>query len=107
MLAAKDASEAAAWYKHALGATELWSFSSVVGPRLDEAPFFLLEPTSAGFATPAASGNTTVRVEIFCDDPDSFMRRAVEAGADGFADKIRDHQAPWGVHRQGGFRDPY
>ena len=26
---------------------------------------------------------------------------------DGSIDKIRDHQAPWGVHRQGGFIDPF
>ena len=32
---------------------------------------------------------------------------AVAAGADGSADRIRDHQAPWGVHRQGGFIDPF
>jgi hypothetical protein len=27
--------------------------------------------------------------------------------ADGSADKIRDHRAPWGIHRQGGFIDPF
>ena len=25
----------------------------------------------------------------------------------GSVDKIRDHEAPWGVHRQGGFIDPF
>jgi PhnB protein len=49
----------------------------------------------------------TVRVEVFVDDPDGFIERAVTAGADGSADKIRDHQAPWGVHQQGGFIDPF
>jgi PhnB protein len=39
--------------------------------------------------------------------PDGFIERAVAAGADGSVDKIRDHQAPWGVHRQGGFIDPF
>lgn len=29
------------------------------------------------------------------------------AGADGTLDEIKDHQAPWGVHRQGGFTDPF
>ncbi len=33
--------------------------------------------------------------------------RAVTAGADGSVDQIRNHQAPWGVHRQGGFIDPF
>jgi uncharacterized glyoxalase superfamily protein PhnB len=107
MLAVEDAGEAAAWYKRALGATELWSLGSVVGLRIGEAPFFLHEPTDRGFVSPAAGGSTTVRVEVFADDPDAFVRRAVEAGADGSLDEIRDHQAPWGVHRQGGFRDPF
>jgi len=31
----------------------------------------------------------------------------VAAGADGSVDHIRDHQAPWGIHRQGGFIDPF
>jgi PhnB protein len=41
------------------------------------------------------------------DDPDGFIERAVAAGADGSVDKIRDHEMPWGVHRQGGFLDPF
>lgn len=104
MLAVDDAAEAAAWYKQALGATELWSLGSVVGLAIDAAPFFLHEPTD-GFVSPA--GTTTVRVEVFVDDPDRFVRSAVEAGADGSADSVRDHEAPWGIHRQGGFRDPF
>ena len=43
----------------------------------------------------------------FCDDPDAFIARAVGAGANGSVDKIRDHAAPWGIHRQGGFVDPF
>ena len=57
--------------------------------------------------TPATAGTRTVRVEVFVDDPDSFIARAVAAGADGSVDEIRDHQRPWGVHRQGGFTDPF
>jgi PhnB protein len=106
MLAVEDAPEAAAWYSRALGAVELWSLGSVVGLEVDGAPFFLHEPTSTGFVSPAG-GETTVRVEVLVDDPDAFVRRAVEAGADGSADGIRDHEVPWGVHRQGGFRDPF
>jgi PhnB protein len=106
MLAVEDAGEAAAWYEQALGATQLWSLGTVIGLEVDGAPFFLHEPT-AGFATPAAAGTTTVRVEVFVDDPDAFVRRAVEAGADGSADEVRDYEVPWGVHRQGGFHDPF
>lgn len=106
MLAVEDATEAADWYKLALGATELWSLGTVVGLAIDGAPFFLHEPTHY-FAPPTAVGATTVRVEVFVDDPDAFVQRAVAAGADGSADQIHDHEVPWGVHRQGGFRDPY
>jgi len=31
----------------------------------------------------------------------------VAAGADGSVDQIRDHEVPWGIHRQGGFIDPF
>ena len=107
MLAVDDARRATEWYSRALGATVLWDLGSVVGLRVGAAPFFLHEPTSHGFVSPAATGHTTVRVEVFIDDPDTFIRRAVDAGADAAADPIRAHQTPWGVHRQGGFRDPF
>jgi uncharacterized glyoxalase superfamily protein PhnB len=107
MLAVPSAPAASDWYKRALGATELWSLGSVVGLEIQGAPFFLHEPTSSGFASPAAPGATTVRVEVFCDDPEAFIASAIEAGADGSAHEMTDHQVPWGVHRQGGFNDPF
>jgi uncharacterized glyoxalase superfamily protein PhnB len=107
MMAVEDAPTASAWYQRALGARELWSLGGVAGLEIEGAPFFLHEPTSGGFESPAVIGRTTVRVEMFVDDPDALIRRAVAAGADGSADEIKDHQAPWGVHRQGGFRDPF
>lgn len=106
MLAVEEAPAASAWYQQALGAKELWSLGSVVGLEVAGAPFFLHESMSSGFGSPAVLGQTTVRVEVFTDDPDSFVARAVAAGADG-TDEIIDHQAPWGIHRQGGFRDPF
>jgi hypothetical protein len=48
-----------------------------------------------------------VRVEVFVDDPDSFIRRAVDAGATAHPNGIRDHQMPWGPHRQGGFDEHF
>jgi PhnB protein len=107
MLAVPDARAAAAWYARALGAAELWSRGTVVGLELDGAPFFLAEPAHTGWASPAALGTTTVRVEVFVDEPDAFVARAVAAGADGRRDPVRDHAAPWGTHRQGGFVDPF
>ena len=96
MLAVPDAAAAAQWYARALGATELWNLGGVVGLTVTGAPFFLGEPENNGWDTPQALGSRTVRVELFVDDPDSFIERAVTAGADGSVDQIRDHQAPWG-----------
>jgi PhnB protein len=107
MLAVPDAAAAARWYTQALGAAELWNLGSVIGLAIEGAPFFLGEPEGNGWDTPAALGSRTVRVEVFADDPDRFIERAVAAGADGTVDEIRDHQMPWGTHRQGGFIDPF
>jgi len=107
MIAVPDTGSAVAWYRRALGATELWNLGSVVGLSLEGAPFFLAEPDRNAWRSPGAIGTTTVRVEVFVDDPDALIARAVGAGADGSADRIRDHDAPWGKHRQGGFVDPF
>jgi uncharacterized glyoxalase superfamily protein PhnB len=107
MLAVPDAPAAANWYQRALGATELWSLGSVVGLEIEGAPFFLAEPENNGWESPGVIGTTTVRVEVFVDDPDAFVERAVAAGADGTRDAVRDHEMPWGTHRQGGFYDPF
>jgi uncharacterized glyoxalase superfamily protein PhnB len=104
MLAVDDAAAAAAWYERALGATELWNLGGVIALEVDGAPFLLHEPTDA-FAAP--DGAVTARVEVFTADPDALVQRAVAAGADGSRDAVRDHEAPWGRHRQGGFRDPF
>jgi len=107
MLAVPDAPTAVAWYKRALGATELWNLGSVVGLEVEGAPFFLAQPGNNGWDSPAQIGTTTVRVEAFVDDPDTFVQRAIAAGANGSRDAVRDHPAPWGKHRQGGFYDPF
>jgi PhnB protein len=107
MVAVPDAPKAVAWYKRALGAVELWNLGAVAGLEIAGAPFFVGEPANNGWESPIRLGITSARVEVFCDDPDGFIARAVEAGADGSVDTIKNHQAPWGVHRQGGFVDPF
>jgi PhnB protein len=107
MLAVSDTPAAVEWYKHALEATVLWSLGSVAGLEIAGAPFFLGEPADNGWESPLKLGITSTRVEVFCDDPDAFIARALEAGAVGSLGDIRDHQAPWGIHRQGGFTDPF
>jgi uncharacterized glyoxalase superfamily protein PhnB len=108
MLGVSNTPEAVAWYKKALGATELWNLGSVAGLEIAGAPFFLAEPVRKfGWESPEVLGITSARVEVFCDDPDAFVARAVAAGVQDSSNHVRDHQAPWGVHRQGGFTDPF
>ena len=107
MLAVTDTPAAVTWYKKAMGATVLWDLGSVAGLEVEGAFFFLGEPANNGWENPAKLGLATVRVEVFCDDPDAFIAKAIAAGADGDFDKIRNHQMPWGIHRQGGFKDPF
>ena len=106
MVAVKDAQAAAAWYERALGATRLWDLGSVVGMELAGAPFFVGQPENNRWESPATLGTTSTRVEVFCEDPDAFVARAVAAGATS-DDPVRNHRAPWGIHRQGGFVDPF
>jgi PhnB protein len=96
MLAVPDAPAAVEWYKQALGATELWSLGSVAGLEIEGAPFFLAQPAKNAWDSPKEIGTTTVRVELFCDDPDAMVARALEAGATGSLNNIKDHQRPWG-----------
>jgi len=106
MLAVPDAPAAADWYRRALGAVELWNLGSVVGMEVEGAPFFLAQPERNDWGTPAQLGRPTVRVEVFCDDPDAVVERAVAAGATA-RNGVRVHRMPWGPHRQGGFVDPF
>jgi PhnB protein len=113
MLAVPDTPAAVEWYKRALGAKLLWSLGSVAGLEIAGAPFFLGQPESNGWETPQVLGQPTCRVEVFCDDPDAFVARALKEGASarprkgGNPDPVRDHKMPWGTHRQGGFTDPF
>src|SRR6266478_6263928 len=88
MLAVADAPAAVVWYKKALSATVLWSLGSVAGMEIEGAPFFVGEPANNGWESPAKLGITSTRVEVFCNDPDEFIARAVEAGAH-YKDPIR------------------
>ncbi|WP_213004922.1 VOC family protein [Paractinoplanes toevensis] len=108
MLVVPDAGAATTWYKAALGATELWNLGGVVGLEIAGAPFFLhaVNPDNPAETEPGRAGVTSARVEMFTDDPDDIIERAVAAGATAGPD-IEDRRAPWGTHRQGGFTDPF
>jgi PhnB protein len=108
MLIVSDAASAVEWYKSALGADLLWDLGGVAGLRLDHAPFFLHEavPGRTHERSPADVALTTTRIEVFVDDPGALIGRAARAGATD-VEAVTEHQAPWGIHRQGGFTDPF
>lgn len=108
MLIVADAAAAVAWYKDALGAAELWNLGGVAGLEIGGAPFFLHEvnPDNPAENSPDQMGITNTRIEVFVDDPDNFIKRAVALGATA-GSRVENHSVPWGVHRQGGFIDPF
>jgi PhnB protein len=108
MLIVPDAEAAVAWYKDALGATEIWNLGGVAGLEISGAPFFLHEvnPSNPAERSPEQIGATSARIELFVDDPDGVLERAIAAGA-SLGSEIEEHQMSWGTHRQGGFRDPF
>ncbi len=107
MLGVPDGPKAVEWYQRALGAKVLWDLGSVAGLEIQGAPFFIGEPSLSRWSSPNDIGTTTLRVEVFCDDPDEFIRAAVSAGADPQPYPMQDRQVPWGIHHQGGFVDPF
>jgi len=108
MLIVPDASVAIAWYKRALEAHELWNLGGVAGLEIRGAPFFLhqVNPNNPSETSALEAGKTSTRIELFLDDPDEFLARALLAGAT-IGSPIQDHLLPWGTHRQGGFQDPF
>jgi PhnB protein len=108
MLIVSDAEAAVAWYKGALGATELWNLGGVAGLEIEGAPFFLhqVNPNNPAENSPDRIGVTSARIELLLDDPDGVRERAIAAGASP-GSEVQDHQQLWGTHRQGGFRDPF
>jgi uncharacterized glyoxalase superfamily protein PhnB len=108
MLIVPDAAAAVAWYKRALRAHELWDLDGVAGLEFDGAAFFVHEvnPQNPTESSPDRARVTSTRIEVFVDDPDGFIGRAVADGAIA-GSPIEDHQMPWGTHRQGGFTDPF
>jgi PhnB protein len=108
MLIVSDAASAVEWYMSALGADVLWELGGVAGLHLMGAPFFLHEavPGRTSEPSPDEVGMTTTRIEVFVDDPGALIERASAAGATD-VEPLEDHDAPWGIHQQGGFTDPY
>ena len=106
MLIVPDADAALAWYRDALGATQLWNLGGVAGLEVGGAPFFLHQTNPDNPFESSPGPVTSVRIEVFTDDPDGFVARAVAAGAE-LRSAVVDHHVPWRTHRQGGFTDPF
>jgi PhnB protein len=108
MLIVSDADEAVQWYEQALGAKVLWDLGGVAGLHLAGAPFFIHEavPGKRHEPSPSEAGMTTARIEVFTDDADALIDRAVAFGATD-AEPVTDHETSFGNHRQGGFTDPF
>ncbi len=86
MLAVPDGNAAIEFYKAAFGANLLWSLDGdghvVAGLAIEDSKFFLAqEAPDYGTRAPASAGFTTVRIELFVDDPVAVHTRALAAGA--------------------------
>jgi PhnB protein len=117
VLAVSDGNAAIAFYKAAFGATLLWHLNGgahvVAGLEIDGAKFFLAtESAPHGTRGPASAGFTTVRIELFVDDPINLHKRAIAAGAVEHS-PVLEHQhetiGPQPIRRmlQGAVLDPF
>jgi PhnB protein len=86
MLAVSHGEAAIDFYKSAFDAKVLWQLGDgadiVAGLSIGGAKFFLAyEAPNYGTRGPSSVGFTTVRIELFVNDPVSVQRRALDAGA--------------------------
>jgi PhnB protein len=116
MLAVSDGDAAVAFYEAAFGATVLWRLPGghvVAGLTIDGAEFFLAqESPQYGTRSPDSAGFTTVRIELFVDDPVAVHRRALAAGATDHSPVLEHTHETIGPHPisrmlQGAVTDPF
>ncbi len=114
MLAVNDGNAAIEFYKAAFGATLLWHLDGgVAGLAVNGGKFYLAEESLPhGTRSPASVGFTTVRIELFVEDPIAVHRQAVAAGATERT-PVSEHKYPTiGPHPikrmlQGSILDPF
>jgi PhnB protein len=114
MLAVSDGAAAMEFYKRAFGATVLWDLEgAVAGLEIDGARFFLADAApDFGTRGPASVGFTTVRIELFVDDPVAVHKKALAAGAIDRSPVEEHHHTTVGPHPikrmlQGAVVDPF
>jgi PhnB protein len=98
MLAVTDGSAAINFYQASFGAELLWKLGEgadiVAGLSISGAPFFLAyHAPEYGTRGPSSVGFTTVRIELFVDDPVAVQKKAVAAGAVEHS-PVGEHQHP-------------
>jgi uncharacterized glyoxalase superfamily protein PhnB len=98
MMAVADAGAAVEFYKRAFGAELYWTVGDsghmVAGMAIGGARFFLsTESPEFGTRGPLAAGFTTVRVELFVDDPVAVQAKVVAAGATQRSE-VKEHSYP-------------
>ena len=85
MLAVRDGHEAIEFYEAAFGAVENWRIDGgghvVCGMSIGGAEFFFATASPPGTNSPEGAGTTTVRIELFVDDPVATYERALAGGA--------------------------
>jgi PhnB protein len=115
MLAITDGDAAIDFYKRAFGAIVEWCLGGHVVARLsiDGANFFLAhESPPHGTRSPLSAGCTTVRIELFVNDPVAVHKRALAAGATNHS-PVEEHQhettgvTPIKRMLQGAILDPF
>lgn len=116
MLAVSSGLAAIEYYRAAFGAKLLWQLGEgevVAGLEIGGAKFFLAqESPNYGTRGPASAGFTTVRIELFVDDPIMVQEQALAAGATEHSPVKEDHyqmQGPEPIRRiaQGAVTDPF
>jgi uncharacterized glyoxalase superfamily protein PhnB len=115
MLAVRDAAAAVDFYVSAFGATERWRIDAggaiVAGLVVGDAELFLAEENPPSTSGPTTAGTTTVRIELFVDDPEFVRARAIAAGATPGPPVTRHrHETVGGAPfemLQGGVVDPF
>jgi PhnB protein len=117
MLAVADGSAAIEFYKAAFGAALLWKLGDgpdiVAGLAINGAQFFLAyQAPQYGTRGPSSVGFTTVRIELFVDDPVATQRKALAAGAVEHSPVTEDRfnmAGPKPIRRmlQGAVTDPF
>ena len=115
MLAVSDPAAAINFYRRAFGAEVRWQIgdpAAVAGLVIDGAEFFLAqESPDRGTRSPDGVGQTTVRVELFVDDPHAVKEKAIAAGARDGSPVVEHTHATvdGGAFRmlQGGVIDPF